>query len=389
MDCCRFHVVAIIFSCLITTGCTSYSTLHREQSSTHYDAYVIAAQGNSIKNPINKPGKNSTNNFTSIQAALEAAPNNATKPYRIFIAAGDYYEKIIVAKPMIHLIGAGQHSTRLYYDAYAGQQSTDTGATKGQIWGTSGSGTLIIRAADIQLHNITIENSFDFIGNDALADNDPRRIANTQAVALHLDNGSDRFLARHIRLLGHQDTLFVNAGRSWFDQTFIAGNIDFIFGRGNALFTQSEIHTTGRGKPGNPHAYLVAPSTNIAAKFGLTFIDCTLTRAESVPDKSVALGRPWHPTTQFSDGRYADPNAIGKAVLINSWMDAHIITDGWHSMGGTAKDGSKIIFLPKHSRFFEFNSRGPGATLNEKRRQLNDDQVKQYTQKNILGDWQP
>jgi len=327
--------------------------------------------------------------FTSVQAAIEAAPATATKPYRIFIAAGDYYEKLIIAKPHIQLIGADKNSTRIFYNAYAGQQATDAGATKGQIWGTPGSATLIIRAANVQLQQLTIENTFDFLANDALEGDDPKRIANSQAVALHLDIGSDQFLARGIRLLGYQDTLYVNSGRSWFDQSFIAGNVDFIFGKGNALFTNSEIKTLGRGKPSEPHAYLVAPSTQIASEYGLTFIDCRLTRDASVPDNSTPLGRPWHPTTQFADGRYADPNAIGKAVFINSWMDAHITLDGWYSMNGTAKDGTKISFLPEDSRFFEFNSSGPGAVITDKRRQLSDEEVKHYTREKILGDWQP
>ncbi len=363
-------IAKILFLLIFIFGCAN-------QPSSRYDALV------------SKTETASANSFTSIQAALVAALNNATKPYRIFIKAGDYYEKIVIAKPNIHLIGEDKQNTRIYYDAYAGQQSTDTAASKGQIWGTPGSATVIVRAANVQLHQLTIENSFDFLTNDALANDDPQRIANSQAVALFLDNGSDRFLAREVRLLGYQDTLFVNAGRSWFDKSFIAGNVDFIFGKGNALFTESEIHTLGRGKPNQPHGYLVAPSTQIADEYGLTFINCRLTRAESVPDNSVPLGRPWHPTTQFVDGRYADPNAIGKAVFIGSWMDAHITRDGWYAMNGTAKDGTKVPFMPEDARFFEYQNTGPGAQVNVKRRQLTAVEVQAYTQEKILGDWRP
>jgi pectinesterase len=363
----RFIIPLTIF--LLFSGCANLQQ-------NNYDAIV---DKNSVVD----------NSFASVQAALDAAPATANKPYRIYINPGDYYEKIIIAKPNIQLIGADKNTTRIYYNAYAGQQSTEPGATQGQIWGTLGSATIIIRAANIQVQGLTIENTFDFLTTDALANDDPRRIANTQAVALHLDNGSDRFLARDVRLLGYQDTLFVNAGRSWFDKSVIAGNVDFIFGKGNALFTESEIKTLARGKPGYPHAFLVAPSTNIGSEYGLTFIDCRLTRDQSVPDNSTPLGRPWHPTTQFSDGRYADPNAVGKAVFINSWMDAHITDDGWYSMTGTAKDGEKIPFLPGDSRFFEFNSSGPGAEKNDKRRQLNEAEIKDYVREKILGDWQP
>jgi pectinesterase len=329
----------------------------------------------------------SGNNFSSLQAALDAAPSSGNKPFRIFISAGDYFEKIIIAKPNVYLRGAGKNATRIFYNAYAGQQSTDIGATPGQIWGTPGSSTVIVRAANIRIEALTVENTFDFIANDALAGDDPKRIANTQAVALFLDNGSDKFLARDIRLLGYQDTLFVNAGRSWFDQSFIAGNVDFIFGKGNALFTDSEIHTLGRGNANSPHGYLVAPSTQLADEYGLTFISCRLTRAVDVPDNSVYLGRPWHPTTQFPDGRYADPQAVGKAVFIDSWMDAHIAADGWSSMSGTGKNGIKIPFLPEDSRFFEYKSTGSGAQINSQRRQLSDVESKQYDRKLILQSW--
>lgn len=355
----------IILATFFISGCAS-------QPKSTYDALVDSS------------AKPAANIFTSIQSALDAAPTNPPKPFKIYISAGNYYEKLTITKPNIQLLGAGAKTTRIYFDAYAGQPYTE-----GKTWGTPGSATVTIRATDIQLHQLTIENSFDFLSNDALANNDAKRVANTQAVALFLDVGSDRVLVRDTRLLGYQDTLFVNAGRSWFDKSFIAGNVDYIFGKGNALFTDSEIHTLGRGKPNNPHGYLVAPSTQIADEYGLTFIDCKLTRAESVPDNSVPLGRPWHPTTQFADGRYADPNAIGKAVFINSWMDSHITLDGWYSMNGTAKDGTKIPFLPEDARFFEFNSSGSGAVINQQRRQLTDEEAKNYTREKILGDWLP
>ena len=360
-----FQINYIILAILIFTGCAN-------QPKSIYNALV---------SPAAKPAANS---FTSIQAALDAAPINSPVPYTIFIAAGDYYEKLNVTKPNIRLLGESANTTRIYYDAYAGKTYAE-----GKTWGTPGSATVTIRAANIQVHQLTIENTFDFLSNDALANDDAKRVANSQAVALFLDAGSDKFLARDVRLLGYQDTLFVNSGRSWFDKSFIAGNVDFIFGKGNALFTDSEIHTLGRGKPNDPHGYVAAPSTQIVDEFGLTFIDCKLTRDESVPDNSVPLGRPWHPTTQFSDGRYADPNAIGKAVFINTWMDSHITLDGWYSMNGTAKDGTKIPFLPEDARFFEYNNSGPGAVVNNKRRQLGDEEVKNYTREKILGDWQP
>ncbi len=359
----RLFILLLMFASFSITGC-----LHQSQST--------------VDLVVSKTIQPKKNTFNTIQAAIDAIPDNSEKSYRIFIRSGQYYEKLTLTKSNVQLIGANKNNTRIYYDAYAGQTYAE-----GKTWGTPGSATLTIKATDIRIEKITIENTFDFLTNDALANEDPKRIANSQAVALFLDVPSDKVLVRDVNLLGYQDTLFVNSGRSWFDKTFIAGNVDFIFGNGNALFTDSEIKTLTRGKLNFPHGYLVAPSTQISQEYGLTFINCRLTRDSSVPDNSVPLGRPWHPTTQFADGRYADPNAIGKAVFIHNWMDKHITADGWYSMNGTARDGSKTPFYPEDARFFEYKSNGPGAQINYKRRQLNSDEIKKYSQEKILGDW--
>lgn len=323
-------------------------------------------------------------NFETIQAALDAAPEQSFEPYIIHLSPGDFYEKITITKPNIYILGAGTNKTRIYFDAYAGQKNN-----AGDLWGTSGSGTIIVRAPDITFEDLTIENSFDYLANDARPKTDAARIQGTQAVAVHLDHGSDRVLMRRVKLLGYQDTLFVDAGRAWFDQAVIAGNVDFIFGAGNALFTDSEIRTRIRGSSNNPYGYLTAPSTNIGAEFGLTFIHCRLTQEPGVPNNSTSLGRPWHPTTEFVDGRYADPDAIGKTVFLQSTMAAHIAESGWHSMAGTSIDGYREQFMPESARFFEFKSRGAGAVINSQRRQLTSAEAGRYTKQIILGDWQP
>ncbi len=359
----QYYIFAIIVTTLLAFGCAN---------PVRYDAQV------------NTHATANANHFTSIQSALDAAPANPTKPYIIFIAAGDYYEKLIIDKPNVHLYGEGIDKTRIHFNAYAGQYYTpDT------TWGTAGSATLTIRTHNVELHHLTLENSFDFLRNDAMPPAAAERVTGSQAVALFLDNGSDRFIARDVKLLGYQDTLYINSGRSWFDHSVIAGNVDYIFGKGNALFTDSEIKTLARGRATLPHGYVTAPSTHISDFYGFTFINCKLTRNQSVPDNSVPLGRPWHPTTRFADGHYADPKAIGKTVFINTWMDGHITHDGWYAMGGTAKDGSKISFAPEDARFFEFDSHGPGAIINNKRRQLTNVDIKNYTFSKIMGDWQP
>ncbi len=322
--------------------------------------------------------------FEKIQSAIDAAPTNSDKPYRIHIANGDYQEKITLNKNNLQLIGQDRTKTRLVFNDYAGIE-----ISPGKNLSTPGTATLRVSAVDVRIENLTIENSFDFLTNDALVGDNPRKVNGSQAVALFIDVPSDRVLVRNVNILGFQDTLFVNSGRSWFDKVIVAGNVDYIFGNGNALFTQSEVKTVARGEPTNPHGFVTAPSTQINSEYGLTFLNCRLTRDASVPDYSVPLGRPWHPTSQFTDGRYADPNAVGKTVFVNTWMDAHITQDGWYSMSGTAKEGGRKNFLPEDSRFYEYKSKGPGASLNAKRRQLTSQDAAKFSRTAILGNWHP
>lgn len=300
--------------------------------------------------------------FGSLQAALDAA--EAAVPGQwlaIDIAPGSYAEKVTVRRPRTRLSGAGSSRTFLRFGAVA----ETSGRYHRDHWGTPGSATLTIDADDVVVEGLTVENTFDFLANDALADGDPRKLANSQAVALLLDRHSDRVLLERVALLGYQDTLFADGRRAIVRRSLVAGNIDFIFGRGELLVADSTIRTRPRAarfEAGDVQSIIAAPSTPSAQAMGIVFYRSRLEREPGVPDGVVALARPWHPTRTFPDGRYADPDAIGQASYIDCWMDAHIHPDHWTSMPGTAPDGTKSrIFTPRESRFFEQGSRGPGA----------------------------
>ncbi|WP_049724063.1 pectinesterase family protein [Gilvimarinus polysaccharolyticus] len=308
--------------------------------------------------------------FSSVAVALRAAPKAGR--YRVALLAGDYYEKITIERDYVSLIGISiaEQKPRIYFDAYAGM----AGPYHRDDWGTPGSATVTVNAHNTVLSNLQIENTFDFLANDALPKEHPDRVRHSQAVALLLDVDSDLTYINDSRIDGFQDTVFADGGRSYFYQSIVSGNIDFIFGAGLAIFDQCEIRTRARGKRfngGELQGHITAPSTNITQPFGLVFLHSRLTRELSVPDNSVSLARPWHPTTTFSDGRYADPNAIGSAIYVETWMDAHIAVDSWASMNGTARDGSKSrVFTPAESRFFERDSKGPGAQQQVERKSL-------------------
>lgn len=300
--------------------------------------------------------------FTHVQAALDAAAEDRSPGWiTIVIGPGSFREKPVVRRDRLHIRGAGADKTRIVFNAVA----QTAGHYDPANWGTAGSATLTIRARDVDVSDLTVENDFDYLANDALPEGDPRKLGAAQAVALLLDTDSDRVQFDRVSVLGYQDTLFTRGHRAWFHHGLIAGNIDFIFGNGMLLIEDSEIRSrprAGATPPDGFASFITAPSTPLAQPIGIVLYRSHLTREAGVADGSVALGRPWHPTTRFADGRYADPNAVGQAVFLDCTMDAHIHPAHWTSMAGTARDGTKTaLFHPEDSRFAEAGSTGPGA----------------------------
>ncbi|WP_062739855.1 pectinesterase family protein [Yersinia enterocolitica] len=318
--------------------------------------------------------------FSSINAALKSAPKDDT-PFIIFLKNGVYTERLEVARSHVTLKGENRDGTVIGANTAAGMLNP-----QGEKWGTSGSSTVLVNAPNFTAENLTIRNDFDFPANKKKADTDPTKLKDTQAVALLLAKNSDKARFKAVKLEGYQDTLYSKTGsRSYFSDCEISGHVDFIFGSGITVFDNCNIVARDRSDIEPPYGYITAPSTLTTSPYGLIFINSRLTKEPGVPANSFALGRPWHPTTTFADGRYADPAAIGQSVFINTTMDDHIY--GWDKMSGKDKQGEKIWFYPQDSRFFEANSQGPGAAINEGRRQLSAEQLKAFTLPMIFPDW--
>ncbi|KRC36869.1 hypothetical protein ASE10_06730 [Lysobacter sp. Root76] len=321
--------------------------------------------------------------FGSVQAAIDAAPRDGRRPYRILIGRGVWREKLLIDKPNIHLIGEDRAGSVLSYDAAAGMARPD-----GEAWGTWGCASVIVRAPDFRAERLRIENAFDYVGNLSAPRFEPIGPNGAQAVALMLDRGAERSVLHEVDLHGHQDTLFADAGRSLFRRCRIAGSVDFVFGGGDALFEDCELHS--RYRPGKERqGYVAVPCTPSAQTYGLSFLRCRLTRDAEVPDASVALGRAWRPGRTFADGKYGDPDAVGAAVYLSCWMDAHIDPRGWDAMGYTARDGSRAMLAPEAARLYEHDSRGPGAARTPGRRRLDRAAVARHRRDLVLGGWQP
>ncbi|MEO5814519.1 MAG: pectinesterase family protein [Gemmatimonadaceae bacterium] len=302
-----------------------------------------------------------TATFHTLGAALESAPDSSATTHVIYIRNGRYREKLTVDKANITFLGESRDGVVLTFDATADTPDPDGGTV-----GTRGSYTLRITAPDFRAEHLTIENAFDYRANAARPASDPAKVKNTQAVALHLDRGSDRAAFVDCVLSGWQDTLYANAGRASFKQCIILGHVDFIFGAGVAVFEDCDIVSRAAG-------YIAAPSTPPLQRYGFVFIGSRLGReSNAVKPNTVALGRPWHPSS--------NPNVNPSVVYIDCNMDDHILAEAWTQMGG---------YGPEAARFFEYKSHGVGAVQDLKRRVLSDVQASQYGADEVLGGWKP
>lgn len=299
---------------------------------------------NSITNqPVLRVAADGSGQYKTVQAALNTLSNSNTTPTQIRIKPGTYREKLSVTKPFVTFCGeTGKTSSTIL--TYNDAASTSNGS--GGTIGTSGSASVTIKANDISMENITIENSFG---------------VGSQAVAL-LAQGQ-RLQFRNCRLLGNQDTLYTHSGTQYYRNCHIQGTVDFIFGAATAVFDNNTIHSVGGGSA------LTAPSTEQNVPYGLVFLGGKVTAASSVSKGSVALGRNWRP--------------YGAATYIRTELGQHISAVGWVKMSENTLDTA---------RFSEYLTTGAGANPSARApqsKQLTAAQAATYTISNIFGSWTP
>ncbi|MGP4038471.1 pectate lyase [Gracilibacillus sp. D59] len=298
--------------------------------------------------------KDGSGDYETVQAAIDAVPENNRNPVTIFVKDGTYKEVVTIPtnKPFITLLGESKTDTIITYDNYAGR---DNGV--GGTMGTSGSASVYLRADDLRIENLTLENSFDESAN----------VEGQQAVAVYASG--DRQYFKDVRFIGNQDTLYTRSGTQYYGDVYIEGDVDFIFGAASIVIEDSVIHSLDRGSDSN-NGYVTAASTLLSDKYGMLIKDSKFT--SDAPAETVYLGRPWPAG--------GNPNAIGSVVIMESELGEHIKPEGWTSMSG---------LQPEDARLYEYKNKGPGAVINESRRQLTDEEAADWTVQNVLKGWDP
>ncbi|OBA03932.1 pectin esterase [Paenibacillus polymyxa] len=275
--------------------------------------------------------------YTSLQAAIDAVPDNSNTRTVIHLKNGTYREKIKVnsSKKNLSIIGEDRDKTIIAFD--------DTAKTvvNGKELGTSNSYTMRVQSPDFVLENVTVANT--------------EGTGQVQAVALYAEG--DRGKYHNVKITGLQDTLLVNRGRQYFKDSYISGSVDFIFGNAPAVFDNSIIHSLRAG-------YVTAASTE-ENQPGFVFTQCRLTSEAGLTGK-VDLGRPWR--------------SYAHVTFLKTYMDDHIKPGGWNNWGKESNEQT--------ARFGEFDNFGPGAESSGRVRwakQLTADEANQYTVEAVLS----
>ena len=252
-----------------------------------------------------KLGKSINAAFDEIKKDIEGGKIKTDEDIvKVDIAPGTYREKVSFTGEIdLELEGGGiEAKDTVITGNEGGFDIMEDGVKRG----TFNSYTMHFRTKSLKLSNLTIKNEAAPGGERG------------QAIALYMD--SRRCFAENISLISAQDTLFLAplpekereengfkgpgqnlerlATKSFFVECSITGDVDFIFGGGNATFTDCNIISTTKGQPeGGINGYVSAPSEENPDKegySGFTFKNCNFTTV-NCSDNSVFLARPWRP----------------------------------------------------------------------------------------------
>jgi pectin methylesterase-like acyl-CoA thioesterase len=359
-------VFSSLFVLAVMAGGSSYGQQSRKTTAPGVPTFHVAADGSA--------------EYTSVQTAINSVPATGGL---VLIAPGTYREQVIINQSHVTLKGTNPDpgKTILVDDTSQGTRGNKPSYA-----------TVHVLGDDFRAEDITFQNDFNRTHEQVSS--------GSQAQALNLEG--DRNILSNVHILANQDTLYIGARgcgqagsrrppaaataagvpasppapcvpvatRTYFTHCVVAGNVDFIYGDGNAVFDHCEIHNTEHAAGG----YLTAQGKYTAEQHSVyVFNHCRLTAEPGVAH--VFLGRPWRP--------YAS------VVYMNCEMGAHIDPEGWREWHPGDTHSLDTAY------YAEFNSTGPGANAaarEPKSHQLTPAEAKQFETAALLAgadQWNP
>ncbi len=366
-------------------------------------------------------------NFDTVQDAIDAITDtrsNSENRVTVHINKGTYREQVVINTPNVTLKADGDVTLTWYYgigytyysakNGYYNEEAAYNKVSKGTVskWGAS---TYIkSKATGFKADGITFENSFNLYVTDEeiedgvtlntaaysdskvafkrTKDSDVTSVAATErATALAIEAADAEF--NNVTVRGSQDTLYTGPGtRGYFTNSHISGNTDYIFGYGDWLFENTELHFEGYSDGAKKHSYITA-ARGEGATYGYLFENSTITGPDEGKTIGTSyLGRPWDEQAKvtFKNTTIKDSNNIKDGLIKNA---------GWYSMSGRApytvtyreyntvvenKDGNTVV--TQEMRLAENGSKN--STVYESEDELNELGLSRDGYAKLLG-WEP
>lgn len=243
----------------------------------------------------------------------------------IIIKEGVYNEKLKITKSNITIKGVGNvviQNKDWYSKTHIDNKEYNTFRTY----------TVMVTGNNVTIDNITIKNL-----------STPSRLYG-QAVALHVLG--DNFKLLNSKLYSAQDTLFLaplpvnlqtkyigflypdelspRYNKMYFENCYIEGDVDFVFGGANAIFNKCHFHCI---RDGRVNGFYFAPCHNQGDPYGFTVVNSKFTATNK---DSAILARPWRD--------------YGKITIINADIEDGIIQkEGFDKWNNTERDKTAIF----------------------------------------------
>lgn len=304
--------------------------------------------------------------YTTVQAAIDAVPENNLSQHLIYIKAGTYKEHVFIPqnKGRLSLIGEGRDRVFVTDNKKSGGPDAipvDMGAT------------VVVHASDITFQGISFVNSYGVEAKDG-----------PQALALYAKG--DRIAIDHCNIMSYQDTYRTSEtenGRNYVSNSLILGAVDFIYGSGNAWLERCTIKINRKSG-----GWIVAPKHRAETRWGYVFNHCTLTADGYPAETSILLGRPWHHHPQ--------------TVFLHTRSEVTIPAEGWcpHMNGLPTvfaeyntmdKDGKPLDLSKRINRYYRFDEKRDTIWCTAKNT-LTAQEAEKYTVEAVMsGDdhWNP
>jgi hypothetical protein len=225
--------------------------------------------------------------FASVQGAVDFVPAGNTAPVTIAIKPGTYHELVFIGsnKPFLTLRGEARDAVVI---AYPNNNNFNAGNNRAMV---------ACDASDVRFETLTLRNTTPKGGSQAEA----------------LRGNGQRVVLDRVALSSFQDTLLWN-GSLFVADSFIEGDVDFMWGGGAVYFHRCELKALSSG------AYY-AQVRNSAATKGHVYVDCRLTAADGVTGAYLARIDP-------REG-VANTWPASQVVFIDCAMGPHLAREGW------------------------------------------------------------